>query len=807
MLEAIAQIIPPYQRIYNICKHNGSETHGLAEDYHLATLLSYMYADLVRLFLELYQIFCRGAPGAEVQSLMFGKTKSALWRPLDSRFAHIETRIGQHRKWLEKEAENQLQYYLGVSKHRRNYLSFLHRPNGVNCNSQVEQEGQRLAKRLRRVEKVQIWLSNSTSVGTTAYDFHQPYQDSCVWFLRAPAYTKWRDQHFDQSMANDQDVLAGNWQHRVLFVQAKAGFGKTVISQSVVSNLAGEVGDTDLCDEPPATAYYHFSNLLSKDDQPEDAFRTLSRQLLQTHRYDRSTLDAVSLLLRKTSFREHATTDEVMDVLLLLLRQHPTFIVVDGVDECSDTEMLLTSLAKLCRGSDTRVIVFSRPNLSIPLEYQKWASGAPHIFPLTREHNAVAINRFVAPELNRLADQGFFGISMDRSLISEVAKAADGDFLWAGMALKFLQSRLLSSEERVAVLQGMNSLHGLESLFRIMFDVLARHPPAEKRIITDTFRWLSFPINCMYPGALHAALNSCNSKVFESSHMDDIIEALPELTYGIFRHFNDDITFSHGSIRDHLRSPLLQSSEFSLCDESSVHAHLAARCLAYLAHDVPKRPLGALQPNSPAMPLTIPTSSSASQRTSASGDSGYKSLSSSDGDTNTHATQVMPTQHNSSRANMVRTIPFDTHLPFLRYAALCWPIHLSRALTPSSHHTTSSADTLAYLPVLGVFLASRLAVTTWVEASFRYSLPPTLTRLVGPLSNLKSELSPATVEGKELRLVVNMIRGLSEKLVDLKRKHEGVMRQNPSLIWQMNGPCGDAYWPVWERIVAGVNEW
>lgn len=288
--------------------------------------------------------------------------------------------------------------------------------------------------------------------------------------------------------------------------------------------------------------------------------------------------------------------------------------------------------------------------------------------------------------------------------------------------------------------------------------------------------------------------------------MADVIQALPELTCGLLCVVNDEIAFTHESIRDYLLNPLSQGSEFSLCDTSSVHGHLAARCLSYLAHDIPKRPLGALQPHSPAMPPTIPTSSGASQRTSASIDSGYKSLSSSDGDNHIHAMPTIPTEHNSSRANSIRTVPFDTHLPFLRYAALCWPIHLSRALSPSSHYTTtSSADTLPYLPALSAFLASRVAVTAWVEASFRYSLPPTLTRLIGPLSDLKGEISPATVEGKELRLVVTEMRILSERLVGLKREHEGVMRRNPSLMWQMDEPGGNTYWPVWEDVLANVS--
>jgi hypothetical protein len=69
VLETIAQIIPRYQQIYDICKRNGSECLGKTEDHHLATLLSYMYADIIQLFLELYRVFCRGAQGTSVDRM------------------------------------------------------------------------------------------------------------------------------------------------------------------------------------------------------------------------------------------------------------------------------------------------------------------------------------------------------------------------------------------------------------------------------------------------------------------------------------------------------------------------------------------------------------------------------------------------------------------------------------------------------------------------------------------------------------------------------------------------------------------
>jgi hypothetical protein len=529
-------------------------------------------------------------------------------------------------------------------------------------------------------------------------------------------------------------------------------------------------------------------------------------QLLRSHQHDCSTLDVVCLLLRKTSFQEHAINEEVLDVLSILLRQHPTFIVIDGIDECSDSETFFTSLARLCRGSDTRVMIFSRPNIKIPLEYQKWASDAPHILTLTSKHNASAIQQHLVYGLSLMADQGFFGISMDRSLIAQAAQSTNDVFLWASMLLNFLQTSVLTSAERLAILRNIQSLEGLEALHRVMLKALARRTQHEKRVIADVIRWLSFPIHRMCPAALRAALSTHHPDAPEATHVTEIMDALPELTCGLIQSTNDTISFAHRSIREYLQSPLSQDSEFSIHDGSSVHAHLAARCLSYLTHDVPKRPLSALRPHSLPMLPVIPSSSGASQRTSASEDSGYKSLSSSDGDNNT-ILPMMPAAASNTRPNSIRIIPFDTHLPFLRYAALCWPIHLSRALSPSSHSsgTTSTYETLAYLPSLAAFLSSRLAVTVWVESSFRYDLPPTLTRLIGPLADLKAEIPPSTVEGRELRRVVSKMRDLSERLVGLKRECEGVFRQNPSLLWQVDGP-GESYWPVWEEILASGNQ-
>jgi hypothetical protein len=63
MFEAIAHVVPPYQQIYETCRANTSDSMVREEDCHLAALMSYVYADFVQLFLEIYFIFCRGTQG------------------------------------------------------------------------------------------------------------------------------------------------------------------------------------------------------------------------------------------------------------------------------------------------------------------------------------------------------------------------------------------------------------------------------------------------------------------------------------------------------------------------------------------------------------------------------------------------------------------------------------------------------------------------------------------------------------------------------------------------------------------------
>ncbi|KAF2704768.1 hypothetical protein K504DRAFT_461026, partial [Pleomassaria siparia CBS 279.74] len=438
--------------------------------------------------------------------------------------------------------------------------------------------------------------------------------------------------------------------------------------------------------------------------------------------------------------------------------------------------------------------------------YQKPASDSPHIVALNEMENEADVYAYVSENLNQMADQGFFGINMDRSSIAQVAARSNGVFLWASLLLRYLSSPSLSPDERREALEQAHLLEGLEALYHNILSLLSRRNQREKLVAIDIFRWLSLSIRRLcIPGIQVALAITPGQPTTEDQYFAEFNQSIPHLTGGLVEITDCSVLFTHRSVKEYLQSPLCQDSEFSIHDESTVHAHLAAKCIYFLANNVPKRPLHRLQHYSrPAAPNRFTTNSGTLFRTSQTDDSEYKSMSSGSAfDTD----GIGPPTPDNSRTTPTPAF-FDNDIPFLRYAALCWPIHLTRALSNVAPQIASVTDTTIsplqhapWLPALLDLLTDRLAVTAWVEASWRYSLPPNISRLIPLLVNLKSEIPPATIQGRELRWVVSGLRQLSDALVELREGYGTTVGENPSLLWQGTAQTTQGtFWPVWDEL-------
>ncbi|OCL01351.1 hypothetical protein AOQ84DRAFT_383830 [Glonium stellatum] len=815
MFESISSILPQYQQHYDTYKRRPPEKN---KD-RLVHLMSFIYADIVQFCQNVSCMFLRSSKGYPIES-----PAQTIWKPFNLRFFQLHQRIVKHQRWFDKEMRLQDQAIL--THHYADFVEYLRAMEHMN----EKQKTQELAKQekvaAQQVDRIKTWISSSFRPTVYERVVRQRHPRAGTWFLSTPEYRNWKDPKFSVGGINDLNTFQGNWPRRMLSVQAKPGFGKTFLSGVIIDDLCSEydrpVGPEEI---PPTTAFFHFNSMDPLCGKTTlDALHAIAAQLVHAHRDQRITMDAIALLLGNRPSDQHASYDDTVAVLCLLLRQYPTFIVIDGIDECSDAQLLLTTISDIIRGVDCRVVLLSRPDTDYLQEYEDREQSMPYVFSLNKAHNLEDIGLFLGANLNNMATEGLFGSQIiQQSALEELAHRANGLFLWASFFIKYLNSPNLTPYERHAALLQSHLLEGLDALYNEILDMLSRRHEQERAIAADTFKWLSSAITPLNTAALYVALSIVPGQpISDSQYIPEFPNCISVITCGLVEPSQNGIlNFSHLSVKGHLESRECRNPGFSLCDASAVHSHLAARCLSYLAHDIPKKPLEELEPfESTNRPSGATISSGVSLRTlqsSSSADSGYNSQASHEDE--------MPSVGNPSR-NIL-----EASFPLLRYASLSWPVHLSRSLslprlnydtkTPAQHFSTAqqlpqSATTIEetqqsygeWIPVLSQFLIDRFAVTTWVEASWRYHLPPNLSRLVPLVEASKKTISPQSIEGRELRWVILGLKQLVEALNELRKEHNVHLRANPSLIWKRNiQSATDAmFWPVWNSAPSdGTN--
>lgn len=147
--------------------------------------------------------------------------REVYWRPLDSRFSRLETRLLQHRKWLEKETRNHVQPYAEIEQHRVQYVEFVRHQSDLGHSDRTLNDNGRIERRLKRVEKLCALFSGQFSLDGTNQSVTSAFPQSCDWFLKDSMYRHWKDGAFQSDQMNNRSALASTWQHRILFVQGK----------------------------------------------------------------------------------------------------------------------------------------------------------------------------------------------------------------------------------------------------------------------------------------------------------------------------------------------------------------------------------------------------------------------------------------------------------------------------------------------------------------------------------------------------------------------------------------------------------
>jgi hypothetical protein len=116
--------------------------------------------------------------------------------------------------------------------------------------------------------------------------------------------------------------------------------------------------------------YFFFESATLDFGDSSAAYRSILSQILQRMCQKKDILDIFSYSMTTLSDGQVIASSKELEDLLLLCCQRigKAFLILDGLDECSDHESLIVRLLKISEISSLRLILFSRPTLGLLVE-------------------------------------------------------------------------------------------------------------------------------------------------------------------------------------------------------------------------------------------------------------------------------------------------------------------------------------------------------------------------------------------------------------------------------------------------------
>ncbi|RYC66033.1 hypothetical protein CHU98_g135 [Xylaria longipes] len=785
MLEEMAMILPQYEAWFNICKRTRVFTNTDRLSQSLAML-----------------------------------------------FSLLKQRIEKHRVWFETEA--QIQQHDLLHQTYADFRQFLDSSSDEKVTG--AQVSTQLAENARRVREIKSWINSSDYQSLYNHVNTQMHPECGKYVVQLPDYVRLKSLPFSNSNITDPNH-SSDWLQRLIFLKGKPGLGKTFSSVRIIDDLRTTVLPLEPGEEEPSVVYFHYSQTDQYKDSSSIAwFRAISEQLIHAHRGDQLTLDSLAMIQSEEGSGQHvASTSDVRAVIDILLRQHPTFIVIDRVDECNNPEALLEGVRN--------------DNLSRLIAQGILGNGVrklEHLLQLT-----------------------------DMNLISILVDAAEGRFLWAKVLLNLLQSPALSPAARLTILQKPAELVSLDALYRRMLDMLGASSVDEQELAQKVFQWLLFSTMALNTASFHTVLAIHPGRpTTQLDYLTEYPQCIPRITCSLVElhadrdtfiflhlpfkdfllhkaHYNrrQNTTFSRSmrsvdfperkgrkfepdhrdaelqqwqqqchdigdlvdprGFRERRRSPTSLYPEYCSGSASSTSKYtqsiasqrlhpegrnilhqniadvrgsqlaLAETCLSYLIFDIPAQPLQAVRKEKPFCGFSLEAVSDSLEASAIDAD--------------------MIT--NGSRRQDI-----NVQYPFLRYSALCWQHHLVIGRGNRVDQAVSGTPEL-WITLLSQFLnINRFTVTMWTEASYHYHLVPQMGRQNPLIAQLMTSPSlPARpvidIRAREYAWVGIGLHQLSGALKHLAERFGNRLLQNPSLIWQkdIEKAEDEEFWPNWEE--------
>lgn len=426
-------------------------------------------------------------------------------------------------------------------------------------------------------------------------------------------------------------------------------------------------------------AFFYFDKQQPRNSTSSAVFRALCTQLLHTmSKADPDVLDGF-LLLREgaESGQPIASDNEILAALSLLLqRLDRCFLVIDGLDECVDSDLFVDQLERVCFGTDTMISValFSRPIITLPSGLMRYTTP----MSLDGSLNLKDIQLFLRPKVLRLAEDGLLLGGNDEvdEIVRTVASRANGMFLWAVLLMSYLLSPHLSYRQRYDAIRDLNRLEGLDTLYAEIIRSLRLSSQGPKLATVRAFEMVMRSYRPLHITELYyAVVTPWDRKLEREDMIPNFSNNLGVLTGALLEVDSSQcVRFIHLSAIEFLADPTKQSLYPSSpgmvsFDKPSCHMALACVCLSYLLYTIPAEPLSG-------------------------------------------SSQITPDASQQQRKYSL-----------IDYATQFWSQHMINSLLEvKSSPLSDKADTLIRLA--SSFLQSQSSISMWIEASWMFQRSP-----------------------------------------------------------------------------------
>ncbi|OCL06693.1 hypothetical protein AOQ84DRAFT_410359, partial [Glonium stellatum] len=732
-LDRLGKEIPQYGRFLELLNKSDGKSSKDPQPEHWERFklsLITIYQDLFGFFRSVALVFMKKSGGQKATPLVVA---DLFWKPFDVRFTDLLEKMKWHRKVIKFEI---LLIQYEQAKEAIEKLT----------EEQMRAEEERLEAKRERILALgaREFAKNTQSLGkeTKAEWLHPPEftqaleraqeireEGTSEWLFKTPAFQNWSAPRCaDESVPDNENAQS------LLWVYGNPGSGKTVIAAATVEELRDS--------QNKQVFYFFFRWGASEFDTSMNAYRALLAQVLQTNRHDQNMLDKFAFVKNELSAGQlHATKRELVGLLQCSLESvGECYIILDAIDECKDNYDLVTDILQTGSNSNTKFLLFGRPNVKPLL---KSVSTAQRL--AVGRSNVHDIRIYCSKKLERYSEEGLLPLNADIAKLEDhLTMGADGMFLWARLMMEYMSSPALTPLRRVQIVTAVTMPEGLEKMYTRILD----HVMQSDRMSCKLARWiiimLAFSLQPLTENELRESLKVADL------HTDKEAGDFPDFEYTIImtcggllevttrldprygfnvRHFQ----FVHLSVKEYFATPSLMMSNPLNITRLDSHFGIARACLQYLTFCLPAQPLS-----------------------NALG-------------------QDLSAKH------------LDEAFPFSRYSALHWSLHVQSGLEESlTNEQPSESENVysQYLNALSNFLRNRFVITAWIEACYTFRTNPKTFELNSWFSSEPNSREMLNITDRRTAELYQLTHELSADLKALEGDWGAMLAKNPSSIWE-----------------------